>query len=478
MGVIGKLLRFFSVAFVAPFVLAIVDADYVSSLHFVAAGLVSYAFGSFLSTRFEPGVVFRRSEALGVVAGSWLILGHVGAIPYFMAGLSPEDALFESISGFTTTGATILRDFDLYGRSFFLWRSMTQWFGGLGVIALFVVILPQLGIAGRQLLFTEASGAPGEAVSPQARNTATRLWILYILFTAIQAGLLRFVADLSSFDAICHSMTTMAAGGFSPEAESVMGLQNPTAEWIIIVFMMIAGTSFPLLWTTLTKRPLELFRDGEFRFYIICLTLAAVGLAFILSGGFPDLSTLRTGLFQSLSLITGTGYASADYSVWVDGALILLVFVMLVSGCAGSAAGGVKAIRNLLFLKFIWREITRVLHPRAVIPLRYKGRAVPNEILRAVLTILLLYLLGYFVLALLLILLGQDLITGFSASLACLGNIGPALGGAGPMDSYAHFNLPSKLVLTIAMWIGRLEIVTVLALLHPHVWLNLSWRKR
>jgi len=476
LGVIGQLLRLFSVAFVPPILLALWDGDWMAAIGFAGTLVAAMVVGSLLARLFAPVSVFRRSEALAVVSGTWLLVGHFGAVPYMLHGLHPVDALFESISGFTTTGATILTDFDGYNRSFFLWRAMTQWFGGLGVIALFVVVLPRLGIAGRQLFFAEASGALGESLAPQIRQTARRLWILYAGLTGGQAALLIVVADMPAYEAILHSFTTLAAGGFSANAASIAGYANPTAEWIIVVFMMLAGTSFTLQWKAISGRPLAFFRDGEFLFYLGTALVGALGVSWMLAGGLPSLENLRHGAFQSASLVSSTGFASVDYNLWGDGARVFLVLVMVIGGCAGSAAGGAKAIRYLLVLKFLWREVTRVLHPRAVLPIRYGRREVPEEVMRAVFTLVALYLAGYLFVALLLVILGADFVTGCSASLACLGNIGPGFGLVGPMANFAGFPVASKVLLTLAMWVGRLEIVAVLALLHPDVWRHTHWR--
>lgn len=472
-GVVGHLLRLFSLAFLAPVAMAALDQDWAGAAFFAVAMGLALAAGVAMASCFYKVKMFRRSEALAVVAGTWLVNGVFAAIPYVFHGLSPIDALFESISGFTTTGATILRDFSNYGRAFFLWRAMTQWFGGLGVIALFVVVLPRLGIAGRQLFFAEASDAASEPISPQARQTARHLWTLYVFLTLVLASALIW-SGLTPYQALVHAFTTMAAGGFSPHPESFGGYQNPTAEWVVVVFMLLAGTSFTLLWRGFTGRPLALVRDGEFRFYLGTTLLATFALALILSNGQPDEVSIRQSAFQALSLQTGTGYASTDYNLWDDNSKAILVVVMLVGGCAGSAAGGAKVIRLVLVLKFLWSEITQVLHPRAVLPIRYGSRIIPREILGAVFTLWVLYLAGYLIVGILLVLLGADLVTGFSASLACLGNIGPGFNLVGPMANYADFPVVSKLILTLAMWIGRLEIVTVLALLHPHVWRNLQ----
>jgi len=481
-GVIGRLLRFVSLGFLAPLALALwdtsqgIESESRSALAFAIGGVATFVIGSVAQRGFVARPDFRRPEALAVVAGSWLAISICAAIPYVLSGLSWDSAFFEAMSGFTTTGATVLQDFDAYGRAFFLWRSMTQWFGGLGVIALFVVVLPQLGIAGRQLMFAESSTAPNEVISSRVRESARRLWMLYVTLTVTLIAALILAAGFPVYDAICHALTTVSAGGFSPNSASIAGYANPTAEWILVVFMLFAGVSFPLIWVGLTRNPLELWRDGEFKAYILVAVFAALGLALLLAQGLPNEAEFRAGAFQSASLISSTGFASTDYNLWNDSLRVLLIVVMLVGGCAGSAAGGPKVIRNLFAVKFIWREITRSLHPRAVLPLRHKGAAVPEPILRAVLSLVGLYLFGYFVISVGLALLGEDLVTAFSAALACMGNIGPGFNEIGPMGNFSGFSPPEKLLLSLAMWLGRLEVVTVLALLHPDVWRRLRWR--
>ncbi|MCA9521191.1 MAG: TrkH family potassium uptake protein [Myxococcales bacterium] len=467
-GVVGQLLRLFSLAFVLPLLIAAVELDWTIAGHFAIALTSTLAFGFLFSTGFRPPKVFYRAEALSVVALTWLFISMFGAIPYVFAGLSFVDGLFEAMSGFTTTGATVLTDFSKYGKAFYLWRSMTQWFGGLGVIALFVIVLPRLGIAGRQMLFAEASTAPGEAVSPQVRSASSKLWLLYSGMTAVLITLL-IIAGMTLYEAVCHAFTTMAAGGFSPHPESVGGYKNPAVEWILIVFMLLAGTSFPLIWTVLTRRPLEFFRDGEFLLYSGVCIGGGLLVSVVWSGGIPTLEQVRHGLFQASSLISSTGYASTDYNLWNDGARVILVFIMVVGGCAGSAAGGPKSVRHLLVTKHIYREITKTLHPKAVIAIKYKGQPVRDDVMNAVFNTVALYIGSYFVIGVIMSALTRDMILGFSAALACVGNIGPGFGAAGPMGNFAGFSDFGKIVLTFGMWIGRLEIVTVLALLHPDV---------
>ena len=329
LGVVGQLLRSFCFAFVPPLLLALYDRHWETAAYFMGVGLLSYLLGVLYGQGLSKSQNFHRSEALAVVAMTWLSVGVLGAFPYFCEGLSPVDSLFESISGFTTTGATVFQDFSHYDRPIFLWRAMSQWFGGLGVIALFVVVLPRLGIAGRQLFFAEASGAPAEAVSPQVRNSAEKLWMLYVALTTVLGGLL-FAAGMSGYDAILHALTTMSAGGISTNAESIAGFHNPAVEWVLVVFMLIAGTSFPLLYRFVSGRDFHIYRDGEFAFYLLAAGTSALAIAGLLGKGWRGEPEIRAALFQAASLISSTGYASEDYNAWGDGARAMLIVLMVV----------------------------------------------------------------------------------------------------------------------------------------------------
>lgn len=475
-GVIGQLLRLFSWAFLPPTLQALWDGNWEEFAYFAGPFFLTQAIGMAAKRLPPPHGAIERSEALAVVSGTWLVVAVMGALPYAFSGLTLIDALFESMSGFTTTGATILTDFSEHGRAFYLWRAMTQWFGGLGVIALFVVVLPRLGIAGRQLFFAEASRAPGEAISPSAQMAARRLWLVYVLLTLALVLALR-LCGMTGYDAFVHALTTLSSGGFSPHPASIAGYQNPAVEWVLCGFMLLAGTSFTLQYKVLSGRPLSLIRDGEFIFYLLVISVVTAFLALVLSSYNPSLTHLRHAFFQATSLISSTGFASQDYNLWSDNARALLIVVMVIGGCAASASGGPKIIRWLLVFKHVAREIRRTLHPRAVITLRYKGAVVHDDVMRSVFMLVVLFLVGYFLCGVLLVLLGNELVLGFSTALACMGNVGPGFGIAGPMGSFASFNTASKLVLIVAMWIGRLEIVTVLALLHPDVLRQLRLRR-
>jgi trk system potassium uptake protein TrkH len=478
LAIVARLVRFFALAFVPPLVLAMVDGHHRTALAFGGAALVAALLGSLGGRLATPPRLLHRVEAMAVVAGAWMAIAAVGGLPYVFVqhGLGPVDALFESMSGFTTTGATILTDFTRYDRAFFLWRAMTQWFGGLGVIALGMVVLPRLGIAGRQLMFAEASAAPSEGISPQVRHTARTLWFLYTALTVLLVGLL-MGQGLSVYDGIVHALTTMSAGGFSPYGDSIRGLANPGAEWILVIFMVISGSSYALQWRALTRGPQELWRDGELMTYLLLSALLAVGLAAVLAGGLPDAEALRTGAFQISSLASSTGYASVDYEVWTPAAKVLLVLAMLLGGCAGSACGGPKVVRWILLARFFRREMRQALHPRAVLSLKYKGRTITAPILRSVVMLVVAFLaLFLFIGAWLIVFEGVSFEEGFGSSIACVGNVGPAFGRFGPMGSFAGYSPGAKVLLLVGMWLGRLEVVTVMALLGREAWRGARWR--
>jgi trk system potassium uptake protein TrkH len=379
------------------------------------------------------------------------------------------------MSGFTTTGATIFTDFDAFGRGLLFWRSLTQWLGGMGVIALFVAILPRLAMGVGQLFFAEAPGPTDEKLTPKIGKTAAVLWRLYAGLTAAEFIAL-WIAGMSPYDAICHAMTTLAAGGFSPNPLSIAGYDSAAVEWIICGFMFLAGANFALQFRALS-RPGLLVRNEEFRVYSVIVLVATVLVAgFLWQAGGQFTDTVRQGLFQTLSILTTTGYASVDFNLWGDQTRMILLVLMFIGGCAGSAAGGPKVLRHMLIGRYTLTELRRTLHPRAVLPVKAGGKVISDTVMRTVLVFFLFYVLTFALCAMAVILLGADLVTGVTATMATLGNVGPGLGDVGPMASYGHLHPLSKLVLTGAMWVGRLEVLTVLALLRLEVWSSAHWR--
>ena len=474
--VAGRICRLFGAAFAAPAVVAAFYGEWTDVPGFVLGGVLSGGLGQVLIT-ISRGADddLRRIEALSVVSGVWLLFAVLCAVPYLWGGFGIIDALFEAMSGITATGATIVTDFDAPGRGLFFWRAMTQWIGGMGVITLVVAVLPRLAVGVRQLFFAEAPGPTEEKLAPQIRKTAASLWRLYAGLTAAEAVALGF-AGMPWFDAICHAMTTLAAGGFSPHAQSIMGYDSALIEWIICLFMFVAGANFALQYRALLGRPGVLFRDDEFRAYTGLVALAAAALALLLWGLEGDDAPVRRATFQVLSILTTTGYATTDFDLWSDRTKLVLLAVMFIGGCAGSAAGGPKVLRHMLVGRFTLLELRRTLHPRGLLPLKLGGKVVPDEVIRSVLVFFLFYVLTFAICAAVIIGFGADMETAVTATTGTLGNIGPGFGGVGPMASYAGLHPVSRLTLTAAMWIGRLEVVTVLALLRPEVWTSAHWR--
>ncbi len=472
LAIIARLVRLLAVALAAPCVLAIVDGATHSAIVFGGTALLCLAFGLLFGRLAETPRILLRSEAMATVAGAWLAFAFFGGLPYVFVdhGLSPMDAFFESMSGFTTTAASVLVDYGRYDRAFFLWRAITTWFGGLGVIALGVVVLPRLGLAGRQLLFAEVSAAPNEGISPKVRHTARSLWILYTGLTVLLVGLL-VTQGLSPYDAVVHALSTLSTGGFSNHAGSIADLANPTVEWILVVFMLLGATNFALLWRGFRRGPLEIVRDAEFQVYVLFTLLFVVMAALLLAGGVPNEATWRAAAFQVTSLVSSTGFSSADYETWGTPVKAILLLAMLMGGCAGSSAGGPKVVRWLILAKFLRREVRQALHPRAVLALTFKGRTVASPVLRSVVMLLISFVVLYLVVGVFLVVSeGVTLEEGFTSSLACTANIGPAMGRFGPTGSYAAYSPRAKGVLVIAMWLGRLDIMTVLALVGREAW--------
>lgn len=481
-GTLGKLLQVFAWAFLAPLALAVYDAlrggGWETSLLFTAALLTTAGCGWLAARWFRHAPNLLRAEALAIVASAWLVVAHFAAIPYWWHGLNYMDGFFEAISGLTTTGATVFttEDFATCDRAIFLWRALTQWIGGLGVIALFIVVLPQLGVAGRQIFFAEYSSATTDIVSPQLRHTARRLWILYVGLTVLEILLLIVVAQMPAFDAFCNSFATTAAGGFSPNPLSIGGYHNPAAEWIIMAFMTLAGISLPLLWVGCFRSPRKLIQDGELKVYLGGLLLLGFAIAAFRTHGLPSVDTLRSSLFHAASAISSTGFATEDWNSWGGAPLILLLLLMMLCGCAGSTGGGPKVVRLILAFKSMHREFLRVLHPRGVLPIRHRDKPIPENILRTISAVVAVYVMGWLFFGTALSLLGVDILPAFSASIACVNNVGPGLGPFGPMENYAFLGPVGTLLCSLAMWLGRLEFVTVLVLLHPEVLRRMRWR--
>jgi trk system potassium uptake protein TrkH len=472
---LGIILVALGIIMLTPIGVALLTREYTSIVPFVVACTVSVAMGLIFqwsggfSRDFDE---LKRTEGMLIVSLAWLVTGGVGGIPYLFYGLGPIDAYFESISGFTTTGATILKDFAPYPKTFFFWRSLSQWLGGMGIIVLFVAILPQFAVAGRQMFFAETPGPTEEKITPRITQTAKALWLIYILLTLLEVVLL-CLSGMPLFDSVCNSFSTMAAGGFSPHPQSIMGYQDASITWIITLFMFLAGGNFALQYRVLFQGKWNaLLHNEEFCLYTTIVVLMALLLcsALVWSGVATFTDGLRDGFFQIASIITTTGFASVDFALWAVPAQTILFTVMLVGGCAGSAGGGVKVVRVLFGLKYLKREIAQVIHPKAVLPIKIDRVTVPEDIQRQILGFLLFYISLMTLSSLAVSIIEGDAAVGIVGTAATIGNIGPGYGAIGPMGSFGHLSALTKIIFIIDMVVGRLELIPFLAMLHPDFW--------
>jgi len=536
LSLVGGVLKYLSVPLLIP--LAVAAAAGESTAPYLATVALTVALGTALE-RLAPDPDIGPREGFLMVGATWLAVAVVGAVPYLVAahGLGPlaapttpgstlgdpANALFESMSGFTTTGATVLGEISVekHGRGLLLWRQLTQWLGGMGIVVLAVAILPELSVGGAQLMDAEAPGPGIEKLTPRIAETARVLWGVYLGFTVLEAVLLYglhvagMAPNMDVYNAVAHALTTMPTGGFSPEARSIEAF-SAAVQWVVIPFMVAAGTNFALFWRVITGERERVLRDAEFRAYLGAMgVLAAVGAGLLFSGaGLLDAApagidpdrfagyvaaiapgrvgplpaeplallagaepAVRHAAFQAASIMTTTGYASVDFNAWSAPAQYLLLFAMFVGGSAGSTGGAVKVVRWLVILKSIRRELFTTAHPDAVRPVRLGGRALDERAIRGIYAFTLLYLVIFFV-ATGLLFLGAaaapdrslSVLEAMSAVAATLGNVGPGFGAVGPMNSYLGFSPAGKAFMILLMWVGRLEILPVLVLLTPEYW--------
>ncbi len=469
LNVLGGLLRFLGAIMIIPLLVALYYGD--SLYPFLAAVIITGLTGILLSYRYKATDEWKAREGFAIVAFGWLAAAIFGSIPFMLDGFSPINAIFESMSGFTTTGATILLDIESHSKSILFWRSMTQWIGGMGIIMLFIAILPKLGVAGRQLFRAEAPGPTEDKIKPRIRETAKILWMVYLFISIIEVAAL-ILAKMSIYDAVTHTFTTMACGGFSPYANSVAAFNSPLIEAIITFFMFIAGANFALHYRTLYTDNHSFLKDDEFKFYSFIIALATLVLTFSLWGDMGEtiLTAFRYAIFQVVSITTTTGFATVEFDLWSDSGKIVLLAVMFVGGCAGSTSGGIKVVRFFLLLKYAQRALFKSIHPRAVKPIKLNDKTVPDDVMQAIVSFVVIYFMIFAVSTGLLSLLGMDLITSITSSIATLGNIGPGFGLVGPMASFDVVPFVGKLLLITNMWIGRLEVFTVIVMLTPEFW--------
>ena len=475
---IGLTMIYIGVVTLTPIITALYYHDFNSILPFVTAGTISAFFG-WLFMKLVPNTEelenlndIKKAEALFIVAVSWVIFGIVAGIPYLFYGISPLNAMFESVSGITTTGATILTNFD-YPKTFFFWRSLTQWLGGLGIIVLFVAILPQFAVAGRQMFFAEAPGPTEDKFTPRIRNTASALWKVYAGLTLLNIIFL-VIAGMPKFDAVCNSFSTLSAAGFSPNPQSIMGYHSNLINWITIIFMFLAGASFNIQYKAIVqKNPLVLFKNEEFKLYFSLVMIMAVliTISLIINTHYGVFQGFTDALYQVVSITTSTGSANVDFVQWDYVSKVLLFIVMFMGSCSGSAGGGIKMVRWLIVYKAMKSELLRILHPNAIINIKVDNKSVPAEVTRQIVVYVFYYFIIFGITSIIIAILEHNSIIGLAGSITALGNIGPGFEQlTGPMGSFNGIHPASKCIMIFNMLVGRLELIPFLVMLQKDFW--------
>ncbi len=443
------------------------------------SSLITSAFAIALLLLTRGKINLSRRDGFAVVTLGWIFAAIFGALPYIISGVIPHPvaAIFETMSGFTTTGASVLpagefQTLESIPRGILFWRALTHWFGGMGVLVLCVAILPFLGVGGMQLYRAEMPGPSKDRLTPRITTTAKLLWGVYALLTLLEILLLKFVGRMCWFDSFCHTFATMATGGFSTRTASVEAFNSGTIDCIILFFMFAAGVNFSLHYYALTGQPKRYFKDPEFRFYSLFILICGLFLTFSIWGTvYPDfLFSLRAAFFQAVSVVTTTGFITADFNIWPESSRLLLVLMMFVGGCAGSTGGGMKVVRIYIMWKKMIKEVRQFMRPQAVLQIKLGGKPVEEEIISHITAFFTIFIIIFAIASFLMTFYTEDLVTAATSVIATLGNIGPGLVDVGATKNYATIPVPGQIILTCCMLLGRLELYTVLILFLPSFW--------
>tara|TARA_B100000941_G_C28500068_1_gene553539 strand:- start:414 stop:1871 length:1458 start_codon:yes stop_codon:yes gene_type:complete len=439
------------------------------------SSFINFVFGFLLyfRTKDTRNKELRRRDGYLIVTSSWIFMCCFGMLPYIITGQIPDltNAFFETVSGYTTTGATILDDIESLDNSILYWRSLTQWIGGMGIIVLAVAILPFLGIGGMQLFVAEAPVFSLDKLQPRIKETAQRLWLIYISFTILLFFIL-WAEGMEIFDAINHAMTTFATGGFSTKNASIGYFESPLIQYTIILFMFISATNFTLTYFAIKLDFSKIIKNEEFNIYflfITVLTLILFSTLYVIDSSYAE-ETFRSAFFNIVSIVTTTGFTTADFTGWNDFITILFFILMFFGACAGSTSGGIKLVRHVVLLKNSYNEIKRQLHQSGVFTLKFNNRKVPNEVISNILAFMMLYVAIFSFGSVMMAFIGVDFETAIGSVAATLGNVGPGIGDVGPSGTYNSIPVAGKWFLSLLMFIGRLELFTFLMIITPIFW--------
>ncbi|HAA09881.1 MAG: TrkH family potassium uptake protein [Syntrophomonadaceae bacterium] len=468
---VGKIIVIIGLAMLLNVIWALVYKE-TTVWQLLIASFITISLGGGLTKTYHHNQSLNYRESFAVVTLGWIAASLVGTLPFLLTGHIPSfaDALFETVSGFTTTGASVLADVEAMPYSLLFWRSLTHWLGGMGIIVLFISVIGGMGYGANQLFKAEITGPVSDKISPRIKETARFLWITYVVLTIVLIILL-LAAGMGFFDAVCHGFSTVATGGFSTKNQSIAYWDSGAIQWIIILFMFLCGASFALHYQVYSKRTLKQYLvNREFRMYslLIIIATAIVILGLNLGNGIEH--KVREAVFQVVSVITTTGFSTIDYDQWAPMGKGILWLLMLVGGCAGSTAGGIKVIRHLISLQRVGIELKHMLHPRAMISQKFGDKFLDEALVTNVLQFIFLYVFIAGLGTLVMTALGLDLLSSLSASIACLGNVGPGFAAVGPAVNYGFIPDIGKYVLCLLMLLGRLEIYTFILVFIPDYW--------
>ncbi len=456
-----------------PLIVSLIYSEYTTALSFLSTIALALVLGIFLTVFFKPNnkVIFAK-EGFIIVAFAWIGMSCIGAVPFTLSGEIPSyiDAVFETVSGFTTTGASILTDVESMSRGLLFWRSFTHWVGGMGVLVFVMAILPTSDRS-THIMRAEMPGPIVGKLVPKAKQTAKILYLIYIALTLVQIILL-FIGKMPLYESIVHAFGTAGTGGFGIKADSLASY-SPYIQWVITAFMFIFGINFNLFYLVLIGRLKNAFKSSELWCYILIVLTSVTAICINITASFANFADcLRTSAFQVVSILTTTGYATTDFNLWPEFSKTILIILMFIGGCAGSTAGGLKVSRIVLIFKMIKKELRHMLHPRSVSSVKFEGKKVDSITQNSVYSYFTIFMVCFFSILLVVSFDSFDFLTNFSAVVTCINNVGPGLGLVGPAGNYFSYSDISKLALSFAMLLGRLEIYPLLFLFTPSVWMK------
>lgn len=447
------------------------ESDYI---YFVYSLLINVGVGSvllFLGKNADKNL--SRRDGYCIVAFTWLFFTLFGMLPFYISGSIPSvtDAFFETMSGFTTTGASILDNIESLSHGILFWRSFTQWIGGLGIVFFTIAILPIFGVGNQVLFSAEATGVNHDKIHPKISKMAKGLWMVYLVLTVVEAFLL-WGGGMNVFDAICHSFTTTSTGGFSTKQSSIAYWNSPFIEYVVTIFTMLSAINFSLYFLIFKGKPWHWLKDVETRFFLMSVGIvtAIITLALYFIKGYGLELAFRRAFFQVVTIHTSCGYATDDYSLWPHFTIVLIVYIMFAGGCTGSTAGGVKSMRLLIILQNVKNEFNRLMHPRAVLPVKVNGQSVSPSTISTVTTFAMLYIISTFVGWFILMVIGLEMVEALGIAVSSIGNVGPGFGSFGPAFSWSALPEAAKWVSSFLMLIGRLELFGILLMFAPSFW--------